>query len=108
MPVRIGIIAYPLLLLILAFGRNTGTVSRFVKAGAISPPTARKPASVGIKYPELMERPVRKNMLIATGDGRYYANMALVARKRRQMMGLATAALLLVAALGLLAWHPWM
>ena len=83
MPLRIGLLAYPLFILVLVFGKSAGTVQKFVKAGATAPETARKPASVGVKDVYFVQRAEKRGALIHTGDGRYYVNVPRLLRVRK-------------------------
>ena len=108
MPMRLGLIVYPLFILALMFGKSAGTVSKFMKAGAQSAATARKPASVGVSDMELVKRAEKRRALIGTGDGRYYVNVPRLLRVRKRYRAAAIGATVVFAALLVLAWHPWM
>ena len=107
MPLRVGLLVYPLFILVLMFGKSAGTVSKFVNAGATSEATARKPASVGAKDMVLVQRAEKRGALIGTGDGRYYVNMPRLIRVRKWFRAAAVGASVVFAGLLLVAWHPW-
>lgn len=61
-------------------------VQRFREAGAISFQSARKPEELNIQKRILFQRLVQKNVLIDTGDGRYFLheeNYATYRKNRR-------------------------
>lgn len=107
MPLRLGLLAYPLFILVLVFGKSAGTVSKFMKAGAVSLATARKPASVQVKDVELVKRAAKRGALIATDDGRYYVNTERLQRVRRRWTYAISGVTVVFTALAILAWHPW-
>lgn len=97
----------PLFLLAMAFARRGGMVELFVKAGAVSAGTARKPASVGAKDMVLVNRAAKRGSLVATNDGRFYANLEKVRRGRKRFRFAMVGAAVVVTALLILVWHPW-
>ena len=107
MPIRLGLLIYPLFILVIVFGQSAGIVRKFLKAGAISADTARKPTSVGIKHLDVIPDAVRKGALIPTGDGRYYVNVQRLERVRRTWRHVTIGATAALAAMTLLLWHPW-
>lgn len=107
MPLRLGLLVYPMFVLVLALGRAAGTVSKFVEAGAMSPATARKPSSIDVKHMDHVRKAVKRGALIATGDGRYYVNVPMLERSRRKWRYITVGATALTAAAALLMWHPW-
>jgi hypothetical protein len=106
MPIRFGLLLYPLMIILMAWMRHSSPVAQFMKANATSPETARKPSSVGVKHMELLERPIKTRSLISTGDGRFYANVPLVKRNRRIITTLLTIAGIAIVAFELVLWHP--
>lgn len=107
MPLRIGLLVYPLFVLVIVFGQSAGTVKKFLKAGATSPDTARKPASVGVKHPDVIPDAVQKGALIPTGDGRYYVNVDRLERVKRNWRYVTIAGTAALTAITLFLWHPW-
>jgi hypothetical protein len=107
MPLRFGLLIYPLVIILMAWMRHSSPVSQFIKAKATSPETARKPSSVGVKHMELLERPIKKGVLVSTGDGRLYVNMQRMRRNKRIMTTALTLAGVAIAAFEILMWHPW-
>jgi len=102
----LGVLGFPLLLLafvVIIMVQGSSPVARFAKAGAFSPETARRPASVGVEFPETMQTPLRRGILLATGDGRYYIDLALLNRRRRRSRRVMAAAAVVVAALAIVA-----
>ncbi len=109
MPLRIGLIAYPLFAIAVALSKG-GIVSKFARAGALSPETARKPGSLSINDVEMVKSAAKRGMLVATGDGRYYVNRTKYKRRQRFInAGLLGAGVLIagVTLLSLLAHRPW-
>lgn len=85
-------LGFPALLLgfvIFIVAQRTGTVARFIRARAFSPETARRPASVGVEFAETLHRPVKRGLLLRTGDGLYYVcvpRLLVIRRQRRRML----------------------
>lgn len=104
MPLRIGLVLYPLVPLALVQLRR-GPVSKFYHAGAISPQTARRPTSVDASGD--LRSAVRSGVLVMLDDGRYFVDVAAYQRRRR----LTNLAIALPVAIGLamlvLVWAPW-
>ena len=55
--------------------RQKGPTKQFIAIGATSPKTARKPASAEVTNQDLMAGPLRRRVLVPTGDGRYYVDL---------------------------------
>jgi hypothetical protein len=97
MSFKFGMILMPLMILGMIL-RDKGPVAKFVKAGAVSPATARRPESIAIERNDHLHIPgaVKRGVLVALDDGRYYVD--LDRRRRRRWIGggavltLATAA----------------
>ncbi len=102
MPFTFGTIALPVSILMMLL-RTKGPVASFVKAGAVSEETARRPASVGIKTEYLIDPHIRARTLLPTGDGRYYANMPKLRTRARLVYGAA----IVFAVIGLAAAGRW-
>lgn len=96
MPLRIGVLLYPAALVAIQLARPNAVVE-FEKAEAFSPDSGRKPGGLGVPM-KAVSRAVRRGMLVATGDGRYYIDRAALKRSDR-----ITAALMTGATLGFLA-----
>lgn len=103
MPIRIGLLVYPVFLTLVAISKG-GPVGRLMKAGAISPETARKPESLGVNDPRVVQSWADDGLLIAVGDGRYYVNVA--AYRGRKRLLIANFAMIGVAGIAL-AWWLW-
>ena len=84
-----GLIA-PVAILLMAFQKK-GPAWHFLKAGATSPETARRPRSVEVDNTDLLSGPVRRGVLVATGDGRFFVNEQAYHRWRRAFLSLASA-----------------
>ncbi|TVQ53275.1 MAG: hypothetical protein EA377_08280 [Phycisphaerales bacterium] len=77
--------------------KDRGVVSSFLKAGATSPQTARKPGSLSITRQYMMDGPIRRRILVATGDGRYWVDKPRLRQHRFRLftaMGLLSAGLI--------------
>lgn len=107
MPIRLGLLIYPMFVLVIVFGQSAGTVKKFLKAGATGPDTARKPTSVGIKNIDVIPDAVKKGALIAVGDGRYYVNVERLERLKRTWRYITIGGTVALTVLTLLIWHPW-
>ena len=82
-----------------------GPVSKFVKAGAISPETARKPST--IQATGELDGPIRSGLLVSMGDGRYYVNLEMYRRKRRNAWRLLLVTMIIFVGLIVWLWPPW-
>jgi hypothetical protein len=91
MPLRIGILAYPAAVLVLLLLQSRGPVGKFLKAGAISPDTARKPRSLELTNREAVEAAVKSGVLVRLPDGRIYVNLAVHRRRRAWLVGVVSA-----------------
>ena len=103
---KLGAIAFPLFVLIMA-AKQKGPVKKFLKAGAISPDTARKLASVEVAGPYYISGALKRGVIVAVGDGRYYLDLPVYRRRRKRLLtalGLIAAA---VVVCGFLLWPPW-
>jgi len=98
----------PVSLLLMAWKmRNSGVVATFVKAGAISEATARRPDRIGNPHPDFVRGAARRGTLVDMGDGRYYADLQRIAQVRRRRWLLVGSAAVLTIALTAVLWHPW-
>ena len=70
-------------------------------AKADSPETARKPSSVGANTQYLVDAAVKSGTLTPLGDGRYYANVQAVRRRRNWTIAIVGVLLVLGA------WGAW-
>lgn len=95
--VGLGFPALVLGFVIFMVAQRSGTVSRFVRARAFSQETARRPASVGVEFTEMLHGPVKRGLLLRTGDGLYYVCVPRLLAIRRQRKRALTAAAVLVA-----------
>ena len=104
---RIGLLAYPLFVLVLVLQQREYITSAFLRHGAVSPGTARKPQSVGVNSLRKLRRAVQKGAIIPVRGGRYYVNMPRHHRRVRLTITSAAAVTVSTIALALLLWHPW-
>jgi hypothetical protein len=88
--------------ILLLMRKDQGPVGKFLRAGAVSEETARRPSAIGIVRLFLVQDAARRGVLIATGDGRYYVDVPTYRRRRRRTITLALLAALAFFALG--AW----
>jgi hypothetical protein len=103
MPLSLGGLIIPASLIAL-FLKLKGPAQTFMAAGALSPETARRPASVGVHAEYLIAPLVRSGLLIAAGDGRYYANAAKIRRRALLLYGFCGALAAIGAAFLAVAW----
>jgi hypothetical protein len=82
MPLRLSLFVYPLFAIAVAAGRG-GVATPFLRARALSPETARKPASLSIRDVDAVRRASRRGILIDAGKGRYYVDEPRYRRQRR-------------------------
>jgi hypothetical protein len=93
MPLRIGLLAYPLMIFALQMGRPSATAA-FERAGAVTPETSRRPSTLEVPM-RATRRAIRKKLLVPVGDGRFYLDERAVRRADRRtmiLMIIATAA----------------
>lgn len=96
---------YPLAtLLILWKLSGTGPIAKYRKARAYTPLTARKPSSLGINFPDMLDGSIRCGRLKPTGDGRYFLDAAHEARLRKRWRAVQFIAPIVIAALALTWW----
>ncbi len=91
MPFRIGVLMYPASLIAIHLTRPNA-VAAFEKVDAFSVETSRKPASLGVPM-KAVSKAVRKRLLVATGDGRYYLDRRAIKRSDQSaavLMSVAT------------------
>lgn len=101
MPFRIGVIAYPIGLMLLA-RKLPSPLAAFRKAGAFSPETARKPATLGLSGRYMFEDDERRGVVVGTGDGRFYLDPVKDRARRRRFW--TTVIAITVATTPLVAW----
>lgn len=77
-------------------------VGRLIRAGAVAPETAIKPATAGIQRPHELAPAIRRGLVHPLGDGRCWADAARVRRRRW------IAAILVALALGVAAEVVWL
>ncbi|MDY7110006.1 MAG: hypothetical protein SYC29_15345 [Planctomycetota bacterium] len=102
---RLGAILFPLMILAMIL-KQKGPVWKFLRIGATSPDTARRADSAELTAPDRLhlEDLVKRGVLVALDDGRYYVDLAVHRRRRRMLVFLlAVVAMALVAGV-LLLW----
>ena len=97
----LGVIIMPLGIAAMLLKQPPGPVKKLVKAGAISPETARRCETLDIPRPFVLEPAMRRGVVHRTEDGRYWVDLDRARRVRRR---LALVAGLLAMALGAAAW----
>ncbi len=66
--------------------KDPGPAAKFLKAGAISPETARNPVSVKVTRRSHLEGLIRRGVLVDAGEGRLYVNVDAYRRQRRRII----------------------
>ena len=92
----IGMVAGPLVMMITVL-RQPGPVKTLVRAGALSPDSARKAATLGLSEPPLQPL-LRAGVVVREADGRIWLDQPK-ARRRQWRIALALGAAVTVAAL---------
>jgi hypothetical protein len=92
----IGMVAGPLVMMITVL-RQPGPVKTLVRAGALSPDTARKATTLGLSEPPLQPL-LRAGVVVREADGRIWLDQPK-ARRRQWRIALALGAAVTVAAL---------
>lgn len=87
MPMRIGLIAYPMIVAGL-FAARPNAVAAFERAKAYSPEIARTPDSLHTPH-TTVRKAVKKRLLIPVNGGRYYVDKKAVARRDRNFLLIA-------------------
>jgi hypothetical protein len=104
MAFNIAYVVAPLVPLIMV-ARQPGPATTMYRAGAISPETARRPASVKAKGD--LTRSLKCGLLIDLGDGRYYVNANVYERRRRRNLIAMCSTLVLFAVAAAVILEPW-
>lgn len=99
MPLRLGAIALPIGLLLLA-RKMPSPLAAFRRANATAPETARKPSTLNLPAWSI-EDAQRKGLIVSTGDGRYYLDVARDRARRRVWSIAMIAAAVLTAPLAI-------
>lgn len=102
---RLGAIIFPLMILAMIL-KQKGPVSKFLRIGAISPQTARRADSAELTAPDRLHLDdlVKRGVLVALEDGRYYVDVEAHRRRRRMAIVLLVVAAMILAAGVLLFW----
>ncbi len=98
MPLRVGLLAYPIFVLVTQLSKPTA-VPAFEKAEAFSPESSRRPSSLNVPM-KAMRRGLKKKLLVPVGDGRFYLDRAALRRADRRnviVMGVALLAFIPLA-----------
>jgi hypothetical protein len=103
MPLRIGLIAYPLFMA-WVLSSQKGAAARFIKAGATSLETARRPSSLRANADQVADA-VKSGVLVPTGDGRYFVDLTAYRRRRWLLIAALSIGFALVTALTI--WFSW-
>jgi len=99
---KLGVILFPLMILAMIL-KQKGPVAKFLALGATSAEKARRTPELTMGERYQMPDLVKRGVLIALDDGRYYVDVAMHRRRRRRVIiVLAVAAVALVAAVVLL------
>jgi len=102
---KLGVIIFPLMILAMIL-KQKGPVSKFLALGATCPEKARRTPELTMGERYQMPDLVKRGVLIALDDGRYFVNVEAHRRQRRRViMILAVAGVLLAVAVFLLWPH---
>lgn len=94
----------PISIAAFVLGRPAGPIRKLMKAGALSPETARRARGVGIPREFVLRPYARLGVARRLADGRWYVDPG---RDRLVRLGMLGGILLLAAASGLLVWFAW-
>jgi hypothetical protein len=102
---RLGAILFPLMILAMIL-KQKGPVSKFLRIGATSPRTARRADSAELTAPDRLHLDglVKRRVLVALDDGRYYVDVDVHRRRRRMVMVLLVVVAAALVAGVLLLW----
>jgi hypothetical protein len=99
--IKFTALAFPVMVLLMSL-KQKGPIHRFIKAGATTPATARKLASMDVRGPYWVSGSIRRGVLVEVGDGRYFVDLERYRRHRRRLLTVFT--IVTVIAMALLAW----
>ena len=100
----LGALIAPLGIAAMLLKQPPGPVGRLIAAGAVSPDTARRAASVEIPRTYVLEPAIKRRIVHRTDDGRYWVDVARNRRFRRRVAATAGAVVLLLL---IVAWEVW-
>ena len=78
--------------------------TRFIKAGASSPETARRPSSLNANADQVADA-AKSGVLVAVGDGRYYVDLPRYRARRRLLIAAMSIGFVILA--GITIWLSW-
>ena len=90
-----------------AFGmllRDGGPAKAFIEAGAVDPDHARRPRSLGVDSERSVADAVRRGVLVATGDGRFWVRVDRHRRRRAVTWAFVLGVWTIAAAVMLAVW----
>ncbi|MCA9312045.1 MAG: hypothetical protein KDA21_12610 [Phycisphaerales bacterium] len=102
MPFRVGVLAYPLFLMVIGASR-ADAVGPYERAEAYTPERSRRPESLNVPY-KAIRRALKRGLLVAAGPGRYYLDRKAVARRDRNRLLLWGSVILSTIAMVVLLW----
>ena len=94
----------PASIAVFILSRPSGPIRKLIRAGAVSPETARRAQGVGIPREYVLGPYVRMGVARRLPDGRWYVDRRRDRLIRFMMFGII---LVLAAACGLLVWYAW-
>jgi len=97
-----GMLIMPVTILML-MRKDPGPVGTFLRAGAVSEETARRPSAIGIVRLFLVQDAAKRGVLVGLGDGRFYVDVLTYRRRRRRMIAITLMAAAALTAAGLWA-----
>ena len=87
----LGMIMMPLGIVVMLLKQPPGPVAKLIRAGAISPETARRLDRIGIPRAYVIEPAMRQGRVSRTGDGRYWVDLRVNRRFRVKVATIAGA-----------------
>ena len=97
----LGMLLMPAGIVIMMLKQPPGPVATLIKAGAVSPETARRSEGLGIPRPFVLDPAIRRRVVHRTEDGRYWVDVDRARQVRRRT---AVIAGIVAAAVGVVGW----
>jgi len=102
----LGMLLMPAGIVVMMLKQPPGPTSKLIKAGAVSPETARRSEGLGIPRAYVLEPAMRRRVVHRTPDGRYWVDVARARQMRRRTATVAGVVTLAAMAVGWWALGP--